>query len=143
MENRCIFSEISGLYGPELKAEIDEIVWALSHFSKLIPLKYEEIAYLYEESFIEKRRFTSLLGGYARMESLVREVKRCEPYDLDTFEHVLILIQTSKEHSLTISELQMLNEVTRGLSPKAEIRWGVGTKDDLEDKVFLMIVYSK
>lgn len=139
----AIFSEISRIEGAEFKAEVDEIIWLLTHGSQLIPIKNEVITYLYETSFIEKRRFTSLMGGYARMDSIVQEVKRCDPNDKDTFDHALILIQTSKKQPLTMSELQMLNEVTRGLPPEAVIHWGIGTNDDLKDKVFLMIVYSK
>ncbi len=138
-----IFSEISRIDGADLKAEVDEIIWLLTHGSQLIPIKSEEITYLYDASFIEKRRFTSLLGGYARMDSIVQEVNRCDPNDKDTFDHTLILIQTSKKQPLTMSELQKLNEVTRGLPSEAVIHWGIGTNDDLNDKVFLMIVYSK
>ena len=138
-----IFSEISRIDGADLKAEVDEIIWLLTHGSQLIPIKSEEITYLYDASFIEKRRFTSLLGGYARMDSIVQEVNRCDPNDKDTFDHTLILIQTSKKQPLTMSELQILNEVTRDLPPEAVIQWGVGTNEDLNDKVFLMIVYSK
>ena len=107
----AIFSEISRIEGAEFKAEVDEIVWLLTHGS--------------------------------RMDSIVQEVNRCDPSDKDTFDHALILIQTSKDHPLTMSELQMLNEVTRDLSPEAVIHWGIGINDDLKDKVFLMIVYSK
>ena len=139
----AIFSEISRIEGAEFKAEVDEIVWLLTHGSQLIPIKSEVITYLYETSFIEKRRFTSLMGGYARMDSIVQEVKRCDPNDKDTFDHALILIQTSKKQPLTMSELQMLYEITRGLPPEAVIHWGIGTNEDLKDKVFLMIVYSK
>ena len=94
-------------------------------------------------SFVEKRRFTSFMGGYARMDSIVQEVNRCDPSEKDTFDHALILIQTSKDYPLTMSELQMLQEVTRDLPPEAVIHWGIGINDDLKDKVFLMIVYSK
>ena len=139
----AIFSEISRIEGAEFKAEVDEIVWLLTHGSQLIPIKSEVITYLYEASFIEKRRFTSLLGGSSRMDSIVQDIKRCDPNDKDTFDHALILIQTSKKQPLTMSELQMLNEVTRDLPPKAVIHWGIGTNEDLNDKVFLMIVYSK
>ena len=139
----AIFSEISRIEGAEFKAEVDEIVWLLTHGSQLIPIKSEVITYLYDASFIEKRRFTSFVGSYARMDSIVQEVNRCDPSDKDTFDHALILIQTSKKQPLTMSELQMLNEVTRGLPPEAVIHWGIGTNDDLKDKVFLTIVYSK
>lgn len=145
MNNRqiCFFSEISSLSVSELKVEIDEIVWSLSHGSQLIPIKCEEIAYLYKASYIEKRRFISLLGGYARKESIAHEIKRCEPRHKDTFDHVLILIQTSTEHPLIMSELQILDNITTGISPKAEIRWGVGINDKLGDRIFLMVIYSK
>jgi len=139
----AIFSEISRIDGAEFRAEVDEIVWLLTHGSQLIPIKSEVISYLYEASFIEKRRFTSLLGGSARMDSIVEDINRCDPNDKDTFDHALILIQTSKGHPLTMSELQMLNEVTRDLPPEAVIHWGIGINDDLKDEVFLMIVYSK
>ena len=138
-----IFSEISRIERPEFRAEVDEIIWLLTHGSQMIPVKSEVITYLYNASFVEKRRFTSFMGGYARMDSIVQEVKRCDPSDKDTFDHALILIQTSKDYPLTMSELQMLNEVTRDLSPEAVIHWGIGINDDLQDKVFLMIVYSK
>ena len=138
-----IFSEISRIEGPEFRAEVDEIIWLLTHGSQLIPVKSEVITYLYDASFVEKRRFTSFMGGYARMDSIVQEVNRCDPSEKDTFDHALILIQTSKDHPLTMSELQMLIEVTRDLPPEAVIHWGVGINDDLKDKVFLMIVYSK
>lgn len=138
-----IFSEISRIDGADLKAEVDEIIWLLTHGSQLIPIKSEEITYLYDASFIEKRRFTSFVGGYSRTNSIVQEVNRCDPNDKDTFDHALILIQTSKDHPLTMSELQMLNEVTRDLPSEAVIHWGIGTNEDLNDKVFLMIVYSK
>ena len=139
----AIFSEISRIDGAEFRAEVDEIVWLLTHGSQLIPVKSEVVTYLYETSFIEKRRFISLMGGYARMDSIVQEVNRCDPSDKDTFDHALILIQTSKDHPLTMSELQMLQEVTRDLPPEVVIHWGIGINDDLKDKVFLMIVYSK
>ena len=139
----AIFSEISRIDGAEFRAEVDEIVWLLTHGSQLIPVKSEVVTYLYDASFIEKRRFTSFMGGYARMDSIVQEVNRCDPSDKDTFDHALILIQTSKDHPLTMSELQMLQEVTRDLPPEAVIHWVIGINDDLKDKVFLMIVYSK
>ena len=138
-----IFSEISRIEGTEFKAEVDEIVWLLTHGSNLVPIKSEDVMYLYDVSFIEKRRFTSLMGGYARMDSIVQEINRCDPNDKDTFDHTLILIQTSKKQPLTMSELQMLNEVTRDLPSESVIHWGIGTNEDLNDKVFLMIVYSK
>ena len=33
-----IFSEISRIEGPEFRAEVDEIIWLLTHGSQLIPV---------------------------------------------------------------------------------------------------------
>ena len=77
------------------------------------------------------------------MESIVHEMKKYEPEDKNSYNHVLILIQTSKDHPLIMSELQWLNEITDGFSPKAEIRWGLGINEELDERVFIMMVYSK
>jgi cell division GTPase FtsZ len=144
VKRACMFSDVSCLYGSDIKAEIDEIVWQMSHESQIVPIKATEIEYLYEESVIVKRRFSSCAeDGEERMESVVREIKKYEPADKKSFEHVLILIQTSKAYPLIMSELQSLNDITEGFSPKAEIRWGLGINEDLDDRMFIMLVCSR
>ena len=140
----CLFNEVSSLCGAGIKAEVDEIIWKMTHESQLVPMIMKDLEYLYEESFIAKRRFYSV-SEYRRkrMDSIVNEVIKYQPWDKKSFTHVLILLQTSKEHPLIISELQRLNEITGGFSSKAEIRWGLGVNEDLGDRVFIMIVYSK
>lgn len=140
----CLFNEVSSLCGAGIKAEVDEIIWQMTHESQLVPMLVKDLEYLYEESFIAKRRFYSV-SEYRRkrMDSIVNEVIKYQPWDKKSFTHVLILLQTSKEHPLIISELQRLNEITGGFSSKAEIRWGLGVNEDLGDRVFIMIVYSK
>ena len=126
----CLFNEVCCLCDTDIKAEI--------------PLKIEDLQYLYEENVIEKRRFCSFADNKdERMESVVREMKKHEPVDKNSYEHVLILIQTSKDHPLMMSELQGLNDVIEGFSPKAEIRWGLGTNVDLWNRLFIMLVCSK
>ena len=140
----CLFNEVSSLCDAYIKAEVDEIIWQMTHESQLIPMIMKDLEYLYEESFIAKRRFYSV-SEYRRkrMDSIVNEVIKHQPWDKKSFTHVLILLQTSKDHPLIMSELQRLNEITDGFSPKAEIRWGLGINEDLGDRVFIMIVYSK
>ena len=140
----CLFNEVSSLCGAGIKAEVDEIIWQMTHESQLVPMLVKDLEYLYEESFIAKRRFYSV-SEYRRkrMDSIVNEVIKYQPWDKKSFTHVLILLQTSKEHPLIISELQRLNEITGGFSSKAEIRWGLGINEDLGERVFIMIVYSK
>jgi len=140
----CLFNEVSCLCGADLKAEIDEIVWQMTHGSQIVPLKTEDLEYLNEESIIVKRRFYSIAKNKEeRMENVVREIKKYEPADKKSFEHVLILIQTSKEHPLMMSELQGMNDIIEGFSPKADIRWGLGTNEDLGYRMFIMVVCSK
>ena len=139
-----MFNDVSSLCGSDIKAEVDEIVWKMSHGSQIVPINAPEIEYLYDESVIVKRRFCSFAkDGEERMKSVVREMKKYEPADKKSFERVLILIQTSKEHPLIMSELQSLSDITEGFSPKAEIRWGLGIDDDLGEKMFIMLVCSK
>lgn len=138
----CLFNEVSSLCDAGIKAEVDEIVWQMTHESQLIPMIMKDLEYLYEESFIAKRRFYSA-SEYRRMDSIVNEVLKHQPWDKKSFTHVLILLQTSKDHPLIMSELQRLNEITDGFSSKAEIRWGLGINEDLGERVFIMMVYSK
>lgn len=138
----CLFNEVSSLCGAGIKAEVDEIIWQMTHESQFVPMIMKDLEYLYEESFIAKRRFYSVLE-YRRMDSIVNEVLKHQPWDKKSFTHVLILLQTSKDHPLIMSELQRLNEITDGFSSKAEIRWGLGINEDLGERVFIMIVYSK
>ena len=140
----CLFNEVSCLCDADLKAEIDEIIWQMTHGSQIVPLKIEDLEYLSEESVIVKRRFYSCAENQEeRMESVVHEMKKYEPADKKSYKHVLILIQTSKEHPLIMSELQSLNAIMEGFSPQADIRWGLGTNEDLEEKMFMMLVCSK
>ena len=140
----CLFNEVCCLCDTDIKAEIDEIIWQMTHGSQIVPLKIEDLQYLYEENVIEKRRFCSFADNKdERMESVVREMKKHEPVDKNSYEHVLILIQTSKDHPLMMSELQGLNDVIEGFSPKADIRWGLGTNVDLWNRLFIMLVCSK
>lgn len=140
----CLFNEVSNLYGSAIKAEIDEMVWQITRESQIVPLKIEELEYLYEESVIVKRRFCSCEENQEeRMKNVIREMKKYEPADKKSFDHVLILIQTSKEHPLMMSELQGMSDILEDFTPKADIRWGLGTNDDLGSRMFIMVVCSK
>ena len=116
----------------------------MTHESQIVPLKTEDLEYLYEETAFVKRRFYSLAENKEeRMENVVREMKKYEPADKKSYEHVLVLIQTSKEHPLMMSELQGMNDIIEGFSPKADICWGLGISEDLEFRMFVMLVCSK
>lgn len=140
----CLFNEVSSLCDADIKAEIDEIVWQMTHGAQIVPMKIEDLQYLYEENVIVKRRFCSFVESQeGRLENIACEMKKHEPFEKNSYEHVLILIQTSKEYPLMMSELQVMNDVIEGFSPKTDIRWGLGTNDDLEYRMFIMLVCSK
>ena len=116
----------------------------MAHGSQIVPLKIEELGFLCEESVIVKRRFYSFAENQEeRMESVVHEMNKYEHADKESFEHVLILIQTSKEHPLLMSELWGMSDILEGFSPKADIRWGLGTDENLGYRMFIMVVCSK
>ena len=48
----CLFNEVSYFCNADLKAEIDEIVWQMTHGAQIVPLKTEDLEYLSEESVI-------------------------------------------------------------------------------------------
>ena len=58
----CLFDEVSRLYGADIKAEVDEIIWLMYHESQLNRMPVKDMEYLYEESVIVKRRFYSPYG---------------------------------------------------------------------------------
>ena len=138
------YNEVSNLYGSTFKAEIDTIIWQMTHFSQLRPIREFDMAYLFEETVIMKRCFYSESNEVGRrMRDILRAILKHEPTDKMDYEHLLILIQASGKHPLLIKELESLDKVTRRLSPKIEICWGLGQNDDLGKKLFAMIVYSK
>lgn len=138
------YNEVSNLYGSAFKAEIDAIIWQMSHFSQLRPIREFDMRYLFEETIIVKRCFYSESDEVdGRMSDILRAILKHEPTDKMDYEHLLILIQASSEHPLLIKELECLDNVTRHLSPRIEVCWGLGQNDDLGKKLFAMIIYSK
>jgi hypothetical protein len=138
------YNEVSNLYGSAFKAEIDTIIWQMTHFSQLRPIREYDMGYLYNETMIVKRCLYSETDDVSRrMNDILRAILKHEPTDKMDYEHLLILIQASSEHPLLIKELESLDNVTRRLSPRIEVRWGLGQNEDLGKKLFAMIVYSK
>ena len=138
------YNEVSNLYGSAFKAEIDAIIWQMTHFSQLRPIREYDMGYLFEETIIVKRCFYSESDEVGRrMSDILRAILKYEPSDKMDYEHLLILIQASNAHPLLITELESLDNVTRRLSPRIEVRWGLGQNDDLGKKLFAMIIYSK
>ena len=138
------YSEVSNFYGSAFKVEIDTIIWQMKHFSQLRPIREFDMGYLFEETIIAKRCFYSESDEVGRrMNDILGAILKHEPTNKMDYEHLLILIQASSEHPLLIKELESLDNVTRRLSPRIEVRWGLGQNDDLGKKLFAMIVYSK
>jgi len=138
------FSEEAVLDKDQFRAKVDEVVWLVSRESHIVPLKQERLEYLYGEKTMLKRSLCSIRKDEGdRMESIVEQIRTYEPADLRTFEHVVFFIQTSKEHPLVISELSQLQELTMMFSSTADILWGLGVDDTLDDRLYFTLVCSK
>ena len=138
------FSEEAVLDRIQFRAKVDEVVWLMSRESHIVPLKQERLEYLYGEKAMIKRSIYSIhKDGVDRMDSVIEQIKAYESVGLKTFEHVVFFIQTSKEQPLVISELSQLQELTMMFSAKAEILWGLGVDDTLDDRIFFTLVCSK
>ena len=66
-----------------------------------------------------------------------------EPSDIKSYQHVVFLIQTSKEHPVSVSELCKLQDITIMFGSTAEINWGIGIDEKLDNEMFFMLVCSK
>ena len=66
-----------------------------------------------------------------------------EPSDIKSYQHVVFLIQTSKEHPVSVSELCKLQDITIMFGSTAEINWGVGIDEKLDNEMFFMLVCRK
>jgi len=112
--------------------------------SQLLPIKYENISYLYSETTMMKRSFYSTgFDGEKRMDTVIEGVKAYEPTDLSPFKHAIFLIQTSKDYPLTVKELDKLQDITILLPTSAVITWGLGIDDTLDDRIYFTLVCSK
>ena len=138
------FSEEAILDRIQFRAKVDEVVWLVSRESHIVPLKQERLEYLYgEKAMIKKSLYSINKDGVNRMDSVIEQIKAYEPVGLKTFEHVVFFIQTSKERPLAISELSQLQELTMMFSSTADILWGLGVDDTLDDRLFFTLVCSK
>ena len=128
----------------QFRAKVDEVVWLVSRESHIVPLKQERLEYLYGEKAMIKRSLYSIhKDGVNRIGSVIDQIKAYEPADLKTYDHIIFFIQTSKEYPLVISELSQLQDLTIMFSSTAEILWGLGTNDTLDDRIFFTLVCSK
>ena len=138
------FSEEAILDRIQFRAKVDEVVWLVSRESHIVPLKQERLEYLYGEKTMIKRSLYSIQkDGVNRMDSVIEQIKAYESVGLKTFEHVVFFIQTSKDYPLVISELSQLQELTVMFSSTADILWGLGVDDTLDDRLFFTLVCSK
>jgi len=138
------FSEEAILDRIQFRAKVDEVVWLVSRESHIVPLKQERLEYLYgEKTMIKMSLYSIHKDGVDRMDSVIEQIKAYESVGLKTFEHVVFFIQTSKDYPLVISELSQLQELTVMFSSTADILWGLGVDDTLDDKIFFTLVCSK
>ena len=138
------YSEDVIIDGIQFRAKVDEVVWLMTHGSQVVPIKQDRLLYLYDETTMMKRSFYSISNdGKKRMDTVIEGIKAYEPIDLSQFKHAIFLIQTSKSHPLTMTELHKLQDITILLPSLIEITWGLGIDDTLDDRIYFTLVCSK
>jgi hypothetical protein len=137
------FSENDILDEILFRAKVDEVVWLVSHESHIVPLKKKRLEYLYGQKTMIKRSICSMKDDVNRMDSIIEQIKSNDSFGLDTFEHVVFFIQTSKDYPLVMIELSQLQELTSMFSSTADILWGIGVDDTLDDRLLFTLVCSK
>lgn len=137
------FSENDILDEILFRAKVDEVVWLVSHESHIVPLKKKQLEYLYGQKTMIKKSICSMKDDVNRMDSIIEQIKSNDSFGLDTFEHVVFFIQTSKDYPLVMIELSQLQELTSMFSSTAEILWGIGVDDTLDDRLLFTLVCSK
>lgn len=137
------FSENDILDEILFRAKVDEVVWLVSHESHIVPLKQKRLEYLYGQKTMIKRSICSMKDDVNRMDSIIEQIKSNDSFGLDTFEHVVFFIQTSKDYPLVMIELSQLQELTSMFSSTADILWGIGVDDTLDDRLLFTLVCSK
>lgn len=115
----------------------------MSHESHIVPLKQKRLEYLYGQKTMIKRSICSMKDDVNRMDSIIEQIKSNDSFGLDTFEHVVFFIQTSKDYPLVMIELSQLQELTSMFSSTADILWGIGVDDTLDDRLLFTLVCSK
>jgi len=140
----CKFYDVGIVDANILRNEVDETLWLLSQGTQVVPIRVEDLFYLYSETTILRRRILSFPEyGHNRMDSIINTLKMYEPPDIRSYQHVVFLIQTSKEHPVSVSELCKLQDITIMFGSTAEINWGVGIDEKLDNEMFFMLVCSK
>lgn len=138
------YSEEAVLERIQFRGKVDEVVWFMTHETNVVPLKQEQLMYLYDESSMMKRALYSLQNdGSNRMESIVDGIKTIDPDVLMSYRHVIFFIQTSEDHPLMMSELNKLQDLTIMFPSTVDILWGLGVNDTLGDRLFFMLVCCK
>lgn len=140
----CKFYDVGIVDANTLRGEVDETLWLLTQGTQVVPIKVEDLLYLYSETTILRRRILSFPEyGKNRMDSIINTLQMYEPSDIKSYQHVVFLIQTSKEHPVSVSELCKLQDITIMFGSTAEINWGVGIDEKLDNEMFFMLVCSK
>ena len=140
----CKFYDVGIIDANILRKKVDETLWLLTQGTQVVPIKVEGLLYLYSETTILRRRILSFPEyGKNRMDSIINTLQMYEPSDIKSYQHVVFLIQTSKEHPVSVSELCKLQDITIMFGSTAEINWGIGIDEKLDNEMFFMLVCSK
>ena len=120
--------------------ERDDLCQQLKTAATFITMDDEDLAFLQEGAFVTEWQVEAVPSSQkSRMEVLLQEWKTVAD-DLSNVKKIVLLFQFSQEHSLLMSEMQVVQEMLQSLPDTVTVQWGGGIEDTLGEKVRLTAV---
>lgn len=124
--------------------KIDELSYRFAYGSQTIHISRDDVLSFFSQLSVfidtisdkgveKKERVTNLL---------LKMVQFQEP--MHSFSNALILVQTSSEDAIGIEELDtIMNFIVGNLAKSASVKYGIGTRDYLSQRIRLLIALNK
>lgn len=120
--------------------ERDELSQQLKTAATFITMDDEDLAFLQEGASVTEWQVEAVPSSQkSRMEVLLQEWKTVVD-GLSNVKKIVLLFQFSQEHSLLMSEMQVVQEMFQSLPDTVSVQWGAGIEDTLGEKVRLTAV---
>ena len=120
--------------------ERDELSQQLKAAATFVTMDDEDLAFLQEGAPVTEWQVEVAPSSQkSRMKVLLQEWKTVAD-DLSNVKKIVLLLQFSQEHSLLMSEMQVVQEMFQSLPDTVSVQWGAGIEDTLGEKVRLTAV---
>lgn len=124
--------------------KIDELSYRFAYGSQTIHISRDDVLSFFSQLSVfidtisdkgveKKERVTNLLLKMVQFQE-----------SMHSFSNALILVQTSSEDTIGIEELDtIMNFIVGNLAKSASVKYGIGTKDYLSQRIRLLIALNK